>query len=457
MKIEKIIKNRNLIFLFSFIIFAALGYFYTPTIPRAAARLGQDCVIGDYTCLVDGDLIVVDLPDPVDPLVDAQNCTKQYVIGGRQFCVRIKDVGVSTSMGTNSMVYNWDLSSPPLVTVAATLEVTSPSLPNSSIKVTYYADELWDNGTYGGYHAVCDARFSLEDHVNVWGIVACFKPACYDSVPHTNDSENPDYILSGQCMSQGVAETYGRPWGTWTSTASFTMPLVVLRAGDQTWKNQFNFSVSYWNGSSWVNGPNDYISGKSLSISVKKYNYSVSPTSLTFNAEQNASLPASQPITVRNTSFGDLNISVSDNATWLTVTPISLSLPNAGDTTAVLASVNTANLSPGTYNAIITFNDPNVESDNNKTVNVSYTVASGATPALSAKWTENNLTSKTINTASPECTPGPNGSKNCTVPLNFWNSGQSGSSVNVELCNYPTPVGVSVNSVWCPPITLTNP
>jgi hypothetical protein len=80
----------------------------------------------------------------------------------------------------------------------------------------------------------------------------------------------------------------------------------------------------------------------------------------------------------------------------------------------------------------------------------------GQDAALSAQWTQNSSANKTINTNATECSPGPGGSKNCKIDFNFWNSGEAGSTVNVELCKSPTPEGVLVNSLLCPPATLSN-
>lgn len=403
MKTEKIIKNRNLIFLLGAVIIT-IGFFNFQINKTSAA----------YYDLIPGDDIVVDIINPPDPAPDPVNCKEFTLPNGGVICYTL-----TTDISPTHIQYNWGLDSEPAVTWTATFTIIRKPANVGNITVFTNALDNGESGPFYGYNAVCGY----------------------------------DYGYAVACLSS--ANFYGNTGGQ-SSTAGGTATLTALRGGSQSFFTDLRIGLSLTAGGS--SGLELQVPG--FVINIKQYNYSVSPTSLTFQANQNGSSPVSQPITVQNTSMGDLSISVTDNATWLTVTPISLSLPNAGDTTAVLASVNTTNLSPGTYNAIITFNDPNVV--NNKTVSVSYTVASGATPALSAQWTENSLTSKTINTASPECGPVKgDGSKDCTIPLTFWNSGATGSSVTVEVL--PKCVAnrsdntFTVDSIICPTITLIAP
>ena len=73
-----------------------------------------------------------------------------------------------------------------------------------------------------------------------------------------------------------------------------------------------------------------------------------SPTSLSFSATAGGANPASQNVSISNTGTGTLNWTVSDNATWLTLSPTSGTAPSA-----TTASVNTAGLAAGTYNSTI--------------------------------------------------------------------------------------------------------
>jgi hypothetical protein len=78
-----------------------------------------------------------------------------------------------------------------------------------------------------------------------------------------------------------------------------------------------------------------------------------SPTSFTFTATQGGSNPPSQSLSIWNAEGGTLNWSVSDNATWLSLSPTSGT--NSG---TVTVSVNIAGLTAGTYNATITITAP---------------------------------------------------------------------------------------------------
>ena len=75
----------------------------------------------------------------------------------------------------------------------------------------------------------------------------------------------------------------------------------------------------------------------------------VSPASLSFSATAGGANPASQNVSISNTGGGALNWTVSDNATWLILSPTSGTAPSA-----TTASVNITGLAAGTYNGTIT-------------------------------------------------------------------------------------------------------
>jgi len=110
---------------------------------------------------------------------------------------------------------------------------------------------------------------------------------------------------------------------------------------------------------------------------------SVSPSSLTYAATQNAANPASQAVTVGVTG-GTLTWTASDNATWLTLTPGT----GSGNGT-VTASVNTASLTPGNHTGTITIASTGVTS---QTVSVALTVNEPATSSVTLAWTANTDT-----------------------------------------------------------------
>jgi hypothetical protein len=96
----------------------------------------------------------------------------------------------------------------------------------------------------------------------------------------------------------------------------------------------------------------------------------LNPTSLSFSATQNGSLPSSKTFTITNTGGGTLNWSVSDNATWLDESPTS----GNSNSATITVSVNTTNLSPGTYNTTVTVSSSNAN-NSPQTVGVSYVVS----------------------------------------------------------------------------------
>jgi hypothetical protein len=73
---------------------------------------------------------------------------------------------------------------------------------------------------------------------------------------------------------------------------------------------------------------------------------------LTFTAMEGESNPHDQTITVTNTGGGTLSWTVSENASWLSVTPTSGTTTT--ETDAVTVRVNTAGLLSETYDAVIT-------------------------------------------------------------------------------------------------------
>ncbi len=77
------------------------------------------------------------------------------------------------------------------------------------------------------------------------------------------------------------------------------------------------------------------------------------PVGIDFNVIGGGALPPNQVLNIVNNGGGTLDWSVSDNAAWLDLTPVSGS--NAG---AVTVSVNTAVLTPGLYSDTITITAP---------------------------------------------------------------------------------------------------
>jgi hypothetical protein len=79
----------------------------------------------------------------------------------------------------------------------------------------------------------------------------------------------------------------------------------------------------------------------------------VSSSTLTFSATQGKANPAGQTITIVNSGGSILSWMVSDDSSWLNIAPANGSIA-AGQTGQVRVNVDTAGLTPGTYNASVT-------------------------------------------------------------------------------------------------------
>ena len=78
--------------------------------------------------------------------------------------------------------------------------------------------------------------------------------------------------------------------------------------------------------------------------------FTVSPTALTFNAVRDGS-PPNQTLSVSRSRTSKTTVTTSDNASWLTVSPATISMTTKATLTV---AVNTSGLAAGTYNATIT-------------------------------------------------------------------------------------------------------
>lgn len=103
----------------------------------------------------------------------------------------------------------------------------------------------------------------------------------------------------------------------------------------------------------------------------------LSASTFTFTAQQNAGNPANQTLSISNTGGGTLNWTATDDAAWLTLSPAS----GAGAGTVALA-VNTAGLSPGTHTATITVAATGA-SNTPRTATVTLTLTAAPSIALS--------------------------------------------------------------------------
>jgi len=77
-----------------------------------------------------------------------------------------------------------------------------------------------------------------------------------------------------------------------------------------------------------------------------------SPSSFSFTTTETGANPSSQPLSIWNSGGGTLSWSVSDDATWLSLSPTSGS--STGETDGVMVSVDTSGMSAGSYKSNIT-------------------------------------------------------------------------------------------------------
>ncbi|MEK6641780.1 MAG: BACON domain-containing carbohydrate-binding protein, partial [Nitrospirota bacterium] len=117
---------------------------------------------------------------------------------------------------------------------------------------------------------------------------------------------------------------------------------------------------------------------------------SMSPTSLSFTAQQGSGNPAAQPLSITNRGGGTLTWSVTDNSSWISPSPTS-GTGNGGTT----ISVTTSFLAAGTYNGIVTISAAGAPS---VTVPVTFTVTPGAT----LQTTTMNLNPSNLNYAATQ-------------------------------------------------------
>ena len=87
---------------------------------------------------------------------------------------------------------------------------------------------------------------------------------------------------------------------------------------------------------------------------VQKPVIGITSARLTFNAFKNGNIPPNQSVIIFNSEGGTLNWTATKNASWLDVSPSS-----GTNTTNIIFSINTTNLSVGTYYDSVSISDPN--------------------------------------------------------------------------------------------------
>lgn len=106
---------------------------------------------------------------------------------------------------------------------------------------------------------------------------------------------------------------------------------------------------------------------------------SVAPASLSFGAQVGGSNPSPQTITVKNSGQSVLNYTISDDASWLDVSPASGS--SSGETKSHTVAVNSTGLAVGSYTAMITVSDSRA-TNNPQTVSVSLQISQQPPPTI---------------------------------------------------------------------------
>jgi len=140
-----------------------------------------------------------------------------------------------------------------------------------------------------------------------------------------------------------------------------------------------------------------------LTLAAAPTTLNVSPSSLTFTATQGAANPATQTLAVTsNTSW-----SVSENASWLTVNPLT-----ASNNSSLTVSVNTATASVGANSATITLTGGGTT----RTVNVTLTLNATSTSSAALTWDPNTDPDLASYRIYQSTTPGLYGTAIATVP-----------------------------------------
>lgn len=109
----------------------------------------------------------------------------------------------------------------------------------------------------------------------------------------------------------------------------------------------------------------------------------LSPSSLSYAATQGAANPANQNISLTN-SGGTLNWTVSDSASWLSVSP-------ASGSSTLTSAVNTTGLAAGTYNAVLTVTASGA-TNSPRSIPVSLTISAAVAGTAGLSWDGNGET-----------------------------------------------------------------
>ena len=128
----------------------------------------------------------------------------------------------------------------------------------------------------------------------------------------------------------------------------------------------------------------------------------VTPTSMTFTATQGGTNPAPQSASVTNTGSGSLDVSVTDDASWLSVTPATATAP-----ATLSVAPNTSGLTAGTYTATVTVTATTTGATGSpKTIAVTLNVVPPTSSGLVGAWGFNETSGNTVTDASGNANTG---------------------------------------------------
>ncbi|MCP2606362.1 choice-of-anchor D domain-containing protein, partial [Candidatus Aminicenantes bacterium AC-708-I09] len=257
---------------------------------------------------------------------------------------------------------------------------TSPIAVDSSGNLSWSYTSHCDTPT--GTYTIWVVDVSGQSSNNVYETIE-INPACLHTVSTPNTPSGPSsgetnvsytYTTGGSSCSQGHNVEYRFDWGdgtysSWSTSTSASHSWFT--AGTYTVKAQARCSVD-------TSIVSDWSSGLTVTINLPPEIWR-SPSSMTFEATEGGSNPSSQTLQVKNSGGGTLSYSISDNATWLSVSPTSGT--STGNTNNHTVSVNISGLSAGTYNATITITASGA-TNSPQTVQVNLTVYPPPTPGI---------------------------------------------------------------------------
>jgi len=220
-----------------------------------------------------------------------------------------------------------------------------------------------------------------------------------------------------------VYDGYSRPAGKPTVNVTFAAWTIHFRSNNVTTGSTYlNFVVvnPYYSADVFAGGATCLNWAHVVNGTVKiggPPTISVSPDNLTFNAIEGGENPPAQTLKVCNSGNGTLNWTLTDNAAWLSETPMSDTLAE-GVCEDVTVSVDVTGMEAGDYSATITITG---SAEVEVAVNLHIESAAPVEPA--------NLSVSSVSISPPQVKPG----EEVTISINVANSGGETGSYNAIL------------------------